>query len=267
MTKKKKVTTTTVTTVTEEIVSSNEKTQIICILDRSGSMSDKGIIYEAINGFNNFLEEQKKLKDKATLTVALFDDRYDLLYDDVDIKNVPKITYDTWTPRGMTALFDAIGKTITTVKANRVKLGSEKPDKVLVCIVTDGLENASKEYTKSGIANLIRDCEKEDWNFMYLAANQDAFSVGTSFGISAGNTLTFAANAAGAFAMSNSLNNATVSYRSMTTHDADYQKKSKNLIQQEEDDKKDDPQNSANNTITSTGTANVTFDVNNISNT
>ena len=130
MTKKriKKVTTVT----TEEFVEEplNEKTQIICILDRSGSMAENGIIYESINGFNNFLEEQKKLKDKATLTVALFDDRYDLLYDDVDIQNVSKITYDTWYPRGTTALYDAIGKTINTVKANRASLGSEKPAKV-----------------------------------------------------------------------------------------------------------------------------------------
>jgi len=261
MTKKKKVTTTTVTTVTEEIVSSNEKTQIICILDRSGSMSEKGIIYEAINGFNNFLEEQKKLKDKATLTVALFDDRYDLLYDDVDIKNVPKITYDTWTPRGMTALFDAIGKTITTVRANRAKLGSEKPDKVLVCIVTDGLENASQEYTKSGISKLIKECESEDWNFVYLAANQNAFAVGTSFGISAGNTYTFDASAAGAQNMSMTLNSVGVSYRSMSRSDVDYGVKSKNLINNpDENDNKNEPED--NGSITTNNTSG-TFTVQN----
>lgn len=259
MTKKKKVTTTVTTTVTEEIVSSNEKTQIICILDRSGSMADKNIIVEAISGFNNFLDEQKKLKDKATLTVALFDDRYDLLYDDVDIKTVEKITKDTWSPRGMTALFDAIGKTITTVRANRAKLGSEKPDKVLVCIVTDGLENASHEYTKSGIANLIKDCEREDWNFIYLAANQNAFSVGTGFGISGGNTYTFDASAAGAQNMSMTLNSASVSYRSMSRSDDDYAKKSKNLINPDEDDKKEPEDNG---TITTNNTSG-NFTVNN----
>jgi uncharacterized protein YegL len=265
MTKKKKVTTTTVTTVTEEIISSNERTQIICILDRSGSMSENGIIYEAINGFNNFLEEQKKLKDKATLTVALFDDRYDLLYDGVDIKTVQKITYDTWSPRGMTALFDAIGKTINTAKSKHSLLGSERPDKVLVCIVTDGKENASKEFTRDGIRNLINSCERDNWNFVYLAANQNAFDVGTSFGVSGGNTYTFAATAQGAFAMSNTLNNATISYRGMTTHDANYQQKSKNLIQQEDDnkDKKDDPQDSGNTTLT----GNATFSTSNVSNT
>jgi uncharacterized protein YegL len=261
MAKKKKVTTTVTTTVTEEIVSSNEKTQIICILDRSGSMADKNIIVEAISGFNNFLDEQKKLKDKATLTVALFDDRYDLLYDDVDIQKVEKITKDTWSPRGMTALFDAIGKTITTVRANRAKLGSEKPDKVLVCIVTDGLENASQEYTKSGISKLIKECESEDWNFVYLAANQNAFAVGTSFGISAGNTYTFDASAAGAQNMSMTLNSVGVSYRSMSRSDDDYAKKSKNLINpDDEKDDKNEPENSG--TITTNGTSG-NFTVNN----
>jgi len=159
MANKKKVTTTVTTTVTEETITvpSNEKTQIICILDRSGSMGENGIIYESINGFNNFLNEQKKLKDNATLTIALFDDRYELLYDDVDIKKVENITYDVWYPRGTTALFDAIGKTINTVIANRNKLGSEKPDKVLVCIVTDGKENASHEYNRDKIKSLIKD--------------------------------------------------------------------------------------------------------------
>ncbi len=262
MTKKKKVTTTTVTTVTEEIVSSNEKTQIICILDRSGSMANKNLIVEAISGFNNFLDEQKKLKDKATLTVALFDDKYQLLYDNVDIQKVENITKDTWSPRGMTALYDAIGKTINTVKANRAKLGSEKPDKVLVCIVTDGLENASQEYTREGIKNLIGECEKEDWNFIYLAANQNAFAVGSSFGVSFGNTNTFAANDNGAAKMSATLDYATTSYRSMSVNDANYQVKSKKLI--DDDTPQVEPDN---NIITNTGLGNVTFDANNTSNT
>jgi uncharacterized protein YegL len=254
MTKKtiKKVTTVT----TEEFIDepSNEKTQIICILDRSGSMADKNIIVEAINGFNNFLEEQKKLKDEATITVALFDDQYQLLYDDVDIKKVEKITKDTWFPRGMTALYDAIGKTINTVKTNRTKLGTEKPAKVLVCIVTDGLENASHEYNRDSIINLIKRCEEDNWNFIYLAANQNAFAIGTSFGISGGNTYTFTADAQGAFAMSNTLNNATVSYRSMSSTDKDYKTKSKHLVDSP-DDKKEPEDNGGSTTINSTGSA------------
>lgn len=269
MTKRKKAAKPAATTVTSDELgfpkygntedSSNEKTQIICILDRSGSMADKNVIVEAINGFNNFLDEQKKLKDKATLTVALFDDRYELLYDNVDIQKVEKITKDTWSPRGMTALYDAIGKTINTVKANHAKLDAEKPDKVLVCIVTDGLENASQEYNRDGVKKLIKQCEDDDWNFVYLAANQDAFDVGSSFGVAGGNTYTFAATSAGAYNMSATLNSASVSYRSMSTHDADYQKKRKSLIKQDED-KKDEPEDNAGNV---TWSGNGTFTVNN----
>jgi uncharacterized protein YegL len=256
MTKKriKKVTTVT----TEEFIDEplNEKTQIICVLDRSGSMAENGIIYESINGFNNFLEEQKKLKDKATLTVALFDDRYELLYDDVDIQNVSKITYDTWYPRGTTALYDAIGKTINTVKANRAKLGSEKPAKVLVCIVTDGKNNASHEYTVYSIKNLIKECENEDWNFIYLAANQNAFEVGVSFGISYGNTYNYTADINGVKGMSMTLNNASASYRSMSSTSGDFKTKSKTLIDNPDnkDDKKEPEDNNNSNVISSSNT-------------
>lgn len=239
MAHKKKVTTTVTTTVTEEIISSNEKTQIVCILDRSGSMSENGIIHEAISGFNRFLAEQRKLKDTATLTVVLFDDQYDMLYDDVDIKTVKDITYDTWTPRGTTALYDAIGKTINKVKAKHAQLGSEAPAKVLVCIVTDGKNNASHEYTRDGVKSLIKECENNSWNFVYLAANQNAFEVGSSFGVSAGNTMTFAASGQGAAFMSQTLNSVSTSYRGMSNRDEDFQKRSKNLVPDE--DKKNQP--------------------------
>jgi uncharacterized protein YegL len=257
---KKKVTTTVTTTVTEEIISSNEKTQIICILDRSGSMSENGVIYEAINGFNNFLKDQRKLKDNATITVTLFDDRFEMLYDDVPVNNVKDITYDTWTPRGMTALYDAIGKTVNTVRAHHKTLGVEKPAKVLVCIVTDGKNNASHEYTKDGIRSLIQQCEGENWNFVYLAANQSAFEVGTSFGVSGGNTYSFAATGAGANAMSGVMNMVSTSYRSMSTSDQHFKSRSKSLIDNQEDEK--NPQDFSNGTITTDGT-NVCYTSNN----
>ena len=146
MAKNKKVTTTVTTTVTEEIISTptNEKTHIICILDRSGSMAS--IMSDSIGGFNTFLKKQKELPDEATITVALFDDKYELLYDNVDIKKAEELTSKIWYPRGTTALYDAIGKTINTDRAKLKSLGNEAPSKVLVCIVTDGLENASTEY-------------------------------------------------------------------------------------------------------------------------
>lgn len=251
MANKKKVTTTVTTTITEEIVNipSNNKTQIVCILDTSGSMSS--IIRDSIGGFNTFLKQQRELKDEATLTVALFDDTYNLLYDNVDIKKVEDITDKVWIPRGTTALYDAIGKTINTVKANHAKLGNEKPSKVLVCIVTDGHENASREYKLDDIRKLIKDCEINDWNFIYLAANQDAFAVGNSFGVSAGNTFNYTATGQGVAFMSAILSNASVSYRSMDTSSADFKTRSKKLIN---DDDKLDNNVTINNTNTGTYT-------------
>jgi hypothetical protein len=252
--KTKKVTTTVTTTVTEEVIKTptNEKTHIICILDRSGSMAN--IMTDSIGGFNTFLKQQKALPDEATITVALFDDKYDLLYDNVDIKKADELTGRVWFPRGTTALYDAIGKTIHSEKANFARLGDEAPAKVLVCVVTDGLENASKEYKgeagKQQIQKLIKECEKDDWNFIYLAANQDAFAVGTSFGISRGNTFTYTADSAGVFNMSSTLTASAVSYRSMSTSDKDFKTKSKSLIDNDEDKKP--PENSG--SLTSNGT-------------
>jgi len=237
--KKKKVTTTVTTTVTEEIVNvpTNEKTHIICILDRSGSMAS--IIDDSIGGFNSFLKEQKKLPDEATITVALFDDKYDLIYDNIDIKNAEELTKNEWMPRGTTALYDAIGKTINGEKQRFAKLGKEAPAKVLVCIVTDGHENASREYSVENIKSLIKDCENDDWNFIYLAANQDAMTVGRSFGVSAGNTFTYTANSTGVVDMSNIMYTATANYRAMNTSSGDFNLLSKSLIDNDDlDDKK-----------------------------
>jgi len=250
--KKKKVTTTVTKTVTVETIPSNEKTQIICILDRSGSMSS--IMSDSIGGFNTFLKQQKELPDEATLTVALFDDKYELLYDDVDIKEVKDITTKEWYPRGVTALYDAIGKTINNVKANHTRLGSERPAKVLVCIVTDGYENASKEYCLNDIEKLIKKCERDDWNFIYLAANQDAFDVGQSFGISGGNTFTYTANMDGVSDMSQKLNNVTASYRSMSSTGANFKTRSKSLVEDDDDVEDNDEDFGTITTNDSTGT-------------
>lgn len=232
MAKKVKVTTTT-TTVTEEISDLKEKTHIICVLDRSGSMAS--IINDSIGGFNSFLREQKQLPDEATITVALFDDQYELLYDSVDIKKAEELTSAVWIPRGMTALYDAIGKTINTEVGKINKMSVEnRPTKVLVIIVTDGEENTSREYKLEQIKNLIKQREEMKWNFIYLAANQDAFSVGSSFGVSAGNTFTYTADSHGVSNMSKKMSKSAVSYRSMSSMSADFLDASKNLVENDD---------------------------------
>jgi hypothetical protein len=258
MAKKKKVTTTVTTTVTEEIINvpTNEKTHIICILDRSGSMAN--IMSDSIGGFNEFLKQQKNLPDEATITIALFDDRYEIIYDNIDIKEAELLTPKIWYPRGSTALYDAIGKTIYYDIAAFEKQGNEKPAKVLVCIVTDGQENSSREYNLDAVKDLIKKCEKDNWNFIYLAANQNAFEVGTSFGVAAGNTFTYTASGAGVSNMTATLNNASINYRSMTTNNANFEKLSKSLIINSKDVDED-----GNTLTTSNGTTTTTNIVSN----
>jgi len=232
--KKKVTTTTTVTTVTTE-VPVNEKTHIICILDSSGSMSS--IMDDSIGAFNAFLKKQRELPDEATITVALFDSNrnYQVLYDNVDIKKAKDLTSSEWYPRGMTALYDAIGKTINNDKARLARLGNEAPSKVLVCVVTDGHENDSKEYNLDNIKSLVKTCEKDNWNFIYLAANQDAFKVGDGFGISMGNTVNYTASGAGVKDMACTLNEATTKYRGMSVNSASFDSLSKSLIDDDKD--------------------------------
>jgi len=200
------------------------------------------IISDSIGGFNTFLKQQKELPDDATITIVLFDDEYEVLYSNVNIKNVDLLTDKIWTPRGTTALYDAIGKTINSEKIKLNKLKDEAPDKVLVCIVTDGMENASREFRLDDIKKMIKDCENDNWNFIYLAANQDAFSVGRSFGISGGNTFTYTADIDGVKNVMDLLGQTTSLYRSMSSTSTSFQADSKNLITNdfEESDENDE---------------------------
>lgn len=210
------------TTVVEEIIVNNEWTHIVSILDRSGSMIN--IIGDCVGGFNQYIKNQKNenLGDKVTITVALFDDKYDLLYNNVDINDVDETNIKKrWIPRGTTALLDAIGKTINTTKQEYNLLGDVKPTRTLCVIVTDGLENASKEYSHDMIKNLIKDCEENGWTFIYLAANQDAFEVGSSLGINGGNTYTYTTTSSGVADMMSVLYSATFDYRVNTNNNYD----------------------------------------------
>jgi uncharacterized protein YegL len=158
-------------------------TELIFILDRSGSMGT--MMKEAIGGFNSFLEEQKKLPGEAKLTLALFDNHYDLMCNGKDIKCVEPLDERTYVPRGTTALLDAIGRTVDDVgrRLNDTP-ENERPSKVLVAILTDGLENASRDYSRNKINDIITHQRgKYSWEFLFLAANQDAIDAGTKIGI------------------------------------------------------------------------------------
>ena len=166
-------------------------TEIICIIDESGSMALKAS--DAIGGFNDFLKKQKKLKDECKFTLVLFDTEYKLVYDGADIKDVAPLNSATYSPGGCTALLDAVGKTIDTVGARYAKTAEKsRPGNVLVCIITDGEENSSREYKKSDICDKItHQTDKYSWKFIFLGANQDAFAEAGGMGITMNCTMNY----------------------------------------------------------------------------
>lgn len=175
---------------------SNETTELVFIMDRSGSMGS--MAEEAIGGFNAFLEEQQGLPDKANLSLVLFDHEYNLVFSGKDIKKVEPLCNKTYVPRGTTALLDAVGRTIDEISGRLNKAcptcghGEKHGGKVLVAVLTDGLENASKDYTKDKINELISKHEKDhSWEFIFLAANQDAIKEGGSLGVMASKAMTY----------------------------------------------------------------------------
>lgn len=152
-------------------------TNLVFILDMSGSMSS--LQQDTIGGYNTLLNEQKKLEDKCKVTTILFDDRYIILHNQVDIKKVEDITSKEYKPLGMTALLDAIGKTIITLD-DKIE---NKEDKVIVNIITDGYENASKEFTWQTIKHLIKLNRERGWVFTFIGANIDVDKVSDDLGI------------------------------------------------------------------------------------
>lgn len=184
---------------------SNEEinTYIHFILDRSGSMYE--IIHDTIGGFNSFIKQQKdnmnkdyeildnngnSIKQKTNIYFSLyqFDHVYRICYKNKIISDVEDLNYDTFIPRGQTALFDAIGITVSKIK----KINED--DNIIVVILTDGEENCSKKYTKRKINNLITKKRNENIEFVFLGANQDAIESAQNIGISANSAMTYSAN-------------------------------------------------------------------------
>ena len=185
--------------------------EIVCVVDRSGSMAS--IEQDAIGGFNSFLAAQKAMPGEAKLSLVLFDHEYILEHDGRNLSDVPELNHRVYFPRGTTALYDAVGKAVDSVGA-RLAMQQDKPSKVIVVILTDGQENSSHKYTRDQIAGMIKhQQEKYSWEFIFLAANQDAFETGAQLNISTQNTANFAATGAGvrdAYAVAS---NMTQSYR------------------------------------------------------
>lgn len=165
----------------------SKKTHIVFVLDRSGSMSS--IASDAAGGFNAFVDEQRKLPGKARITLIQFDTAYEVCCEKAKLRDAPFLQVGkNYTPRGCTALNDALGKAITS---------HEKEERVIVAVFTDGHENSSREYTKDALRKLIERKQKDGWEFNYLSSDVNAFDDAVSLGVNVANIYNVSGDAKG----------------------------------------------------------------------
>jgi hypothetical protein len=164
-------------------------TDITMVLDRSGSM--QSIKDDTIGGFDAFISEQRRVPGRCTVSMVQFDNVYEEVYTGRDLADVPSLTL---VPRGSTAMLDAIGRAVSATGARLAAMPEDaRPGTVIVGIMTDGLENASREFTYAMVKAMIEQQEHVyGWTFMYMGANQDAIEVGASLGVARDRSLTYA---------------------------------------------------------------------------
>lgn len=158
-------------------------TELVFVLDKSGSMC--GLEDDTIGGFNAMLQKQKEVKGDCRITTVFFDNRIELIHDRLDIESVKPITRKEYHAGGCTALLDAIGFSIEKIVSIQKSVdASYRADKVMFVIITDGMENASRRFTKKQIKKMIEtEKKKYHWEFMFLGANIDAVETASDFGI------------------------------------------------------------------------------------
>lgn len=171
-----------------------EGTIVNFVLDETGSM---GVIKEAtINGVNEYFQMLRERKGRVYLTLTQFNsEKVEVVHDHVIMSKVPDLTPETYQPDALTPLYDAIA---ATIKATEKRIAKRKSQPAVLCVImTDGQENASKEYSRDAIFALIRDKTDEGWTFTYLGANQDSYAVARGVGIPIGNAANFVGDSAG----------------------------------------------------------------------
>ena len=158
-------------------------TELVMILDRSGSMS--GLESDTIGGYNAMLQKQREAEGEVLVTTVLFDDRIETLCDRVPLETLPRMTERDYYVRGCTALLDAVGRTIRHIATiHRYAREEDRPEKTIFVITTDGLENASREYSYERVKKMVEhEKEKNGWEFLFLGANIDAIKTAGHFGI------------------------------------------------------------------------------------
>lgn len=168
-------------------------THIHIVLDRTGSMG--AIAHKVIEGFNDFMARQREQKEKCTVSLVQFDseDPYEVIAHMRAPKHIDNLTHETYQPRSMTPLYDALGKSIHKLGKTLFEMKeSERPEGVVVLVITDGEENSSKEYKRDKVLEMIKHQQEHyKWNFVFMASNLTALDQAQSVGILRGQTLAF----------------------------------------------------------------------------
>ena len=172
-------------------------TELVFILDKSGSMS--GLESDTIGGYNSMLAQQRKVDGACVITTVLFDNRYELLHDRINLRAVKPMTAGEYAVGGSTALLDAIGRTIHKIASAQKNTAKDyRADKVMFVIITDGEENASREYSSARIKEMIeRQKKRYGWEFIFLGANIDAVETAGRFRIDAERAVDYVPDHAG----------------------------------------------------------------------
>lgn len=188
-------------------------TELVCILDRSGSMS--GLESDTVGGFNAMIEKQKRERGECLVSTVLFDTEMSVLHDRVPIERVRPMTADDYVPGGCTALLDAVGGAIHHIgNVHKYARSEDVPEHTIFVITTDGLENASRRYGSDKVKRMIeREKEKYGWEFLFLAANIDAVETAAHIGISRDRAANYRADGAGTAHMFGAMSQAVCAMR------------------------------------------------------
>jgi uncharacterized protein YegL len=195
-------------------------TELVFILDKSGSMS--GLEADTIGGFNSMLAKQKAVEGECFITTVLFDNNYELLHDRINMRAVSPMTEKEYQVGGSTALLDAVGRTIHKIASAQKHTAEDyRAEKVMFVIITDGEENASREYTSDIVKALIkRQQEQYGWEFIFLGANIDAVETAGRFGIAPSRAVDYLADSEGTKLNFKVMANAVATFRKSGTVDA-----------------------------------------------